>query len=82
MKIKYSKTLIGGFDQDGKSKIVALNESLFVQNLKGEQICILGGIETKYRRIRLTITKVRNIINLENFVNENFLEGTHFTQDG
>ena len=82
MKIKYSKTLIGGFDEEGNAKIVALDESLFVHNSKGEQIWILGGIETKYRRIRLAITKVRNVINLENFVNENFLEGTHFTHDG
>ena len=34
------------------------------------------------KKIRLVITKVRNIPALENFVYENFKEGTHFTHDG
>ena len=82
MKIKYNSTLIGGFDEEGNAKVVSLDESLFVHNSLGEQIWVLGGIETKFRRIRLGITKIRNSLELENFVNENFLEGTHFTHDG
>lgn len=82
MEIKYSKTLIGGFDDKGYSKLVALDESLFVHNEAGEQIWVIGGIETKYSRIRLMLSNSRNTTILENFVNENFLEGTHFIHDG
>lgn len=82
MEIKYINSLIGGFDDKGYSKIVALDESLFVHNELGEQIWAIGGIETKYRRIRLMLSKSPNSAIMENFVNENFLEGTHFTHDG
>ena len=82
MKIKYNHTLIGGFNQEGDPRIVAIDESLFVHNQKGEAIWIIGGIETKERRIRLCISKERNMQAIENFVNQNFLEGTHFTHDG
>ena len=82
MKIKYNHTLIGGFNQEGAPRIVAIDESLFVHNQLGEAIWIIGGIETKERRIRLHISKERNMQVIENFVNQNFLEGTHFTHDG
>ena len=32
--------------------------------------------------MRLEIIKIRNATNLEIFINNNFKEGTHFTQDG
>ena len=82
MKLKYNSILIDGFDEGGIPKIVALDESLFVHDSLGQQVWVIGGIETKYRRIRLAITKIRNSVTLENFVNDNFLEGTHFTHDG
>ena len=78
----YNKSLIRGFDNEGESKIVALDESLFIHDNNGDEIWVLGGIETKEEKIRLAITKVRNISTLENFVYENFKEGTHFTYDG
>ena len=81
-KLVYNKTLIGGLDNEGQSKIVAIDESLFIHDINNEQIWVLGGIETKDKNIRLSITKIRNIDNLENFVYENFIEGTHFTHDG
>ena len=81
-KLEYNKTLIGGFDNEGESKIVAIDESLFIHDNNGEEIWVLGGIETEEKKIRLAITKVRNIPTLENFVYENFKEGTHFTHDG
>ena len=68
----YNKTLIGGFDNEGKSKIVAIDESLFVHDNNNKQIWVLGGIETKDQKIRLDIAKNRNIATLENFVYENF----------
>ena len=82
MNIKYSYTLIGEFNQEGDPRIVAINENLFVQNQNGESIWIIGRIETKERRIRLYISKERNMQMIENFVNHNFLEGTHFTHNG
>ena len=80
--MEYNKTLIGGFDNEGESKIVAIDESLFIHDNNGEEIWVLGGIETEEKKIKLAITKVRNIPTLENFVYENFKEGMHFTHDG
>ena len=42
---------------------------------------VIGGIETKYRRIRLKITLNRNAKTIEEFIYNNFKEGTHFTHD-
>ena len=81
MKIKYDTTLIGGFDHHGRPIIVALDESLFVK-VNDQQIWVIGGIETKYQKIRLTTTQSRDMQTLEKFVNDNFMEGTHFTHDG
>ena len=78
MKIKYNKTLIGGFNDLGEPLIVTLDESLFVHN----ETWVFGGIETKYRKLRLSITKIRSAAALENFIYENFKEGIHFTHDG
>ena len=50
-KLIYTQTLIGGFDNDGQSKIVAIDESLFIHNKNGEQIWVLGDIETKDQKI-------------------------------
>lgn len=38
--------------------------------------------ETKERRVRLSISIIRNAQTLDNFINDNFYEGTHFTHDG
>ena len=81
MKINYNNTLIGGFNDLGQPKILALDESLFVHNEAGEQLWVLGGIEIKYLKYRLEITKKRNAATLEKFVNEKFYEGMHFTHD-
>ena len=81
MKIKYDTTLIGGFDHDGLPKIVAIDESLFIE-VNDQHIWVIGGIETKYKKLRLTTTQSRDIQSLEKFVNDNFMEGTHFTHDG
>ena len=62
-------------------KIVAIDESLLLRNSNNEQIWIIGGIETKFRRVRLKITKSRSSTEIFNFINNNFLEGTHFTHD-
>ena len=82
MKKKYESTLIGGFNHLNKSRIVAIDECLIGHNKNGEQIWLIGGIETKEKRMRLMLSKVRNAVTLEKFVNENFYEGTHFTHDG
>ena len=81
MKNKYNTTLIGGFDNEGNQKIAAIDESLFVHegNL---QIWVIGGIETKYRRIRREITLNRIAQTIEEFIYNNFKEGVHFTHDG
>ena len=47
MKIKYNHTLIGGFNQEGDPKLVAIDESIFFHNQNGETIWIIDGIETK-----------------------------------
>ena len=57
----FKKILIGGFDNDAQNKIVALDESLFIHDNNGEEIWVLGDIETEEKKIRLAITKVRNI---------------------
>ena len=82
IKYVYKETLIGGFDTDNNPIIVALDESLFGHNSQNEQQWIVGRLETKYRRMRLEIIKIRNATNLEIFVNNNFKEDTHFTHDG
>ena len=82
MKLKYNTSLIGGFDHSGNSKIVAIDESLFIHNENNEAIWVLGGIETKDRKLRVSISKIRDTNALQNFINDNFLEGTHFNHDG
>ena len=52
-----------------------------LHNSQNEQIWILGGIETKTRKVRLSLTKVRNVNAISNFVYDNFYEGTHFVHD-
>jgi hypothetical protein len=42
---------------------------------------ILWSIETKYHKFILEITKLRNQLTLEKFVNKKFYEDTHFTHD-
>ena len=78
---KYNSTMIGGLDNLNKRIIVAIDESLLLHNSQNEQIWILGGIETKTRKVRLSLTKVRNVNAISNFVYENFYEGTHFVHD-
>ena len=60
MKIKYDTTLIGGFDHHGLPKIVSLDESLYIK-INVQRMRVIGGIETKYQKIRLTITQNRDI---------------------
>ena len=73
--------MIGGFDHLNRPRVVAIDESLIIHNEKGEQIWLLGGIETKERRVRLLFTKNRSAAIIEKFVYENFLERTHFVHD-
>ena len=81
MKIKYDTILIGGFNHEGLPKIVAIDESLFIE-VNDQHIWVIGGSETKYKKLRLTTTQSRVIQALEKLVNDNFMEGTHFTHDG
>ena len=37
--------------------------------------------ETKYRKLRLSITKIKIATTLKKFINENFKESTHFTHN-
>ena len=73
-KLEYNKTLIGGFDNEGESKIVAIDESLFINDNNGEEILVLGGIETEEKKIRLVI-KIRNIPNNINYTHERHNHG-------
>ena len=41
----------------------------------------VAGLETKFRRMRMEIIKIRNSTNLEIFVNNNFKECAHFIHD-
>ena len=59
MKRIYESTLIGGFDHLNKYRNVAI-ECLIGHNKNGEQIWIIGGIETKEKRMRLILSKERN----------------------
>jgi len=52
-----------------------------MHNERGEQIWLLGGIETKERKVRLILTNTRNRATIEKFLYDNFLEGTHFVHD-
>ena len=81
LKNKYATRMIGGFDEMNNPKIVAIDESLLLRNSNNEQIWIIGGIETKFPRVRLEITKSRSSTEIFNFINNNFLEGTRFTHD-
>ena len=49
-KLEYNKTLIGGFDNEGESKIVAIDESLFIHNNNGEEIWALGVLKLEKRK--------------------------------
>lgn len=60
--------------EEVNNKIIVLDKTSFVYNSLGDQIFVFWGIEIKYKPIRLGITKLRNLT-IENFVNENFLEG-------
>ena len=82
MKKKYDTTLIGGLDHLNKSRTVAIDECLIGHNKNGEQIWLIGGIETIEKRIRMILSKERNSVKLADFVYSNFYEGTHFTHDG
>lgn len=82
MKKKYATTMIGGLDHLNKSRTVAIDECLIGHNKNGEQIWLIGGIETIDKRIRMILSKERNSVKLADFVYSNFYEGTHFTHDG
>lgn len=67
LKYKYNNTLIGGFNHLNRSREVAIDESLIIHNERGEQIWLLGGIETKERRVCLLLTKNRSRATYVNF---------------
>lgn len=54
--------MIGGFNNENRRIIFAIDESLIIHNSAGEQIWCIGGIETKDKRVRLTLSKERNTI--------------------
>ena len=81
MEDKYNTTLIGGLDSLNRSIDVAIEESLLIHNSSNDQIWIIGGIETKSRRVKLILSKDSSSQTIEHFINENFLEGTNFTHD-
>lgn len=82
MKKNYDSSLIGGINENNIPRIVAIDESLFLHDSLGNQIWVVGGIETKELRMRLNVINLRNSENLETFIFNNFKEGTHFTHDG
>ena len=59
--------MVGGFNHLNRSREVAIDESLIIHNERGEQIWLLGGIETKERRVRLLLTKNRSRATYVNF---------------
>lgn len=82
MKRNYESTLIEGLDHLNKNRTIVNDECLIRHNKNWEKIWLIGGIETKEKIMILILRKVINSIKLEEFVNMNFYEGTHFTHDG
>lgn len=80
-KIKYRENNLVGIDHNNNPHIIAIDESLFSHDEKG-QIWIVGGVDTNLKNIRLDILRQRNAENIETFVLNHFREGTHFTHDG
>ena len=66
--------MIGGFDHLYKSRTVAIDECLIGHTKNGEQIWLIGGIETKEKRMCLILSKVRNAAKLQELVNLNFMK--------
>ena len=81
MEDKYNNTLIGGLNPLNYPINVAIDETLLLHSSTNEQIWIIGGIETKTRKVRLILAKDRTRNTIESFVNNNFQEGTHFIHD-
>ena len=79
MKLKYETTLIGGIDHNLNPKIILKDETLFTHNSNNEQIWVIGGIETMDKKLRIIAIKSMDSEAIKNFVNDNFMEGTHFT---
>ena len=73
MEDKYNTTMIWVFDDLKRPIDVAIDESLLIHNSSNEQIWIIGGIETKSRRVRLILSKDRTSQTIEIFINGKFL---------
>lgn len=81
MEDKCNTTLIGGLNCLNYPINVAIDETLLLHNSAKEQIWIIGGIETKTRKVRLILAKDKSRNAIESFVNNNFQYGTHFIPD-
>ena len=58
-----------------------MDETLIIHT-NGEQKWLVGGIETKSRKMRLDILPSRDSIHLKNFVNNHIKPGTTIVTDG
>ena len=59
MKLKNTKILIRGFDQNLSLKFfglycIAIEESVFTHNSNNEQIWVIVKIEAEYKKLRIT----------------------------
>ena len=75
-KEKYKNFYIGG-----ENKNEAVDESLFVHGSEGEQIWVVGGIQTDNKSVRIDVIPTRNADNLSIFCENHINPGNNIFTD-
>lgn len=79
-KNTYRKNRIGG--EPGSESVVAVDETLILHDISGNQQWFLGAIETEKKEVRLEFVPNRNASTIKKFFLNHIMAGTHITHDG
>jgi len=79
LKYQYRLKQIGGASE--KHKIIAVDESLILDDDEGAMIWLVGAVDTETKELLLDVIKERNSTNLKIFINNHEEPGTHIVND-
>ena len=80
LKKQYRLKQIGGAPE--KHKIIAVDESLILNDDEGAMIWLVGAVDTETKELLLDVIKERNSTNLKIFINSHVEPGIHIVHDG
>ena len=80
LKYRYRVKQIGG--DPSLKKNVAIDESLYLKDDKGNKIWIVGAVDTDTKELRMDIMSNRNSSNLKIFITNHIIPGTNIIHDG